>query len=70
RETMLTIYQALIISILDYGCMVYDAASATLLRRFDRIQYRVLRICLGATKTTSVTPLLVEARRGLKHRLA
>lgn len=30
-------------------------------RRLDRIQYRALRICLGATKTTHVNALLVEA---------
>ncbi len=58
---MLTIYQALIRSIIDYGCMIYGSASETLLRSLDRIQYRALRICLGATKTTPVNALLVEA---------
>jgi len=61
RESVLTIYQALIRSIIDYGCMIYGSASETLLRRLDRIQYRALWICLGASKTTPVNALLVEA---------
>ncbi len=61
RDSMLRIYQALIRSTIDYGCMIYGSASESLLRSLDRIQYRALRICLGATKTTPVNALLVEA---------
>lgn len=61
RDSMITIYQALIRSTVDYGCMIYGSASESLLKKLDRIQYRALRICLGATKTTPVNALLVEA---------
>lgn len=57
----ITIYQALIRSTVDYGCMIYGSASESLLKKLDRIQYRALRICLGAVKTTPVNALLVEA---------
>jgi len=61
RDSMLTIYQALIRSTIDYGSIIYGSASETLLKSIDRIQYRALRICLGAIKTTPVNALLVEA---------
>ena len=60
RDSMITIYQALIRSTVDYGYMIYGSASESLLKKLDRIQYRAIRICLGAVKTTPVNALLVE----------
>lgn len=61
RSTLMMIYQGLIRSVLDYGCIIYSAASQTLLKRLDSIQYRALRICMGAVKSTPVNALMVEA---------
>ena len=42
---MLYIYQALIKSFLDYGCLVYGSAAKSALQRLDRIQSKALRLC-------------------------
>lgn len=60
KKTQLTIYKALIRSVLDYGCEVYDSASNTLLKKLDSIQYRALKIACGAARGTSLSSLQVE----------
>ncbi|XP_060782170.1 uncharacterized protein LOC132889552 isoform X2 [Neoarius graeffei] len=60
KGTLLTIYQAMIRSIFDYGCQVYGAASNSALKRLDVIQSKALRVCCGAFASTSTSALLVE----------
>lgn len=60
RASLKTVYIGLIRSVLDYGCMVYESASKTVLKKLDVIQYQALRICCGAKKTTPVSALQVE----------
>lgn len=60
RSLMLTVYQALIRLVLNFGCIIYAAASKTILKRLDRIQYRALRMCIGAVKSTPINALIVE----------
>lgn len=62
KQSLLDIYRALIRSCIDYGCMVYGAAAKSVLEKLDRIQFRALRISIGAIKTTSTNALLVEAK--------
>ncbi|XP_053091437.1 uncharacterized protein LOC113528898 [Pangasianodon hypophthalmus] len=61
KEALLQIYRALMRATLDYGCMVCEAAAKIHLEKLDRIQYRVLRLSLGAVKTTPINALLVES---------
>lgn len=51
-KPLLTIYRALIRSIIDYGAVAYDNASATQLKKLDRVQAQALRICCGVNKST------------------
>ncbi|GFX57793.1 RNase H domain-containing protein [Trichonephila clavipes] len=53
------VYQALILSRLDYGCVVYGSARASVLKRLDTVYHSALRICSGAFKTSPVTSLYV-----------
>lgn len=55
-----TVYIGLLRSVLDYGCMVYESASKTVLKKLDVIQYQALRVCCDAKKTTPVSALQVE----------
>lgn len=52
------LYIGLITSVLYYGCMVYELASKTLLKKQD--QYHALNVCCGAKKTTPVSALRRE----------
>ncbi|XP_038138555.1 uncharacterized protein LOC119781965 [Cyprinodon tularosa] len=53
------IYDVLIRSVLDYGCIVYKSAANSLLLDLDRIQAKALRICSGAFRTSPVPALQV-----------
>ncbi|GFU90491.1 RNase H domain-containing protein [Trichonephila clavipes] len=57
--SLLRVYQALILSHLDYGCVVYGSARASVLKRLDTIHHSALRICSGAFRTSPVTSLYV-----------
>ena len=46
---------------IDYGCIIYGAAAQTSLQKMDRLQFRALPVCTGATKTTPTNALLIEA---------
>ena len=60
-ETLLMLYQAIVHSKLDYGCIVYGAASITDLRQLDSIHNSGLRLALGAFCTSPVSSLYTEA---------
>ncbi|GFU58610.1 probable RNA-directed DNA polymerase from transposon X-element [Trichonephila clavipes] len=59
RVSLLRVYQALILSRLDYGCVEYGSARASVLKRLDTIHHSALRICSGAFRTSPVTSLYV-----------
>ncbi|GBN39661.1 putative RNA-directed DNA polymerase from transposon X-element [Araneus ventricosus] len=54
RTSLLRIYQAVIFSSIDYGCMVYGSARPTVLRRLETMHHSALRICSGAFRTSPV----------------
>ena len=60
RQSMLTVYRALIRSIVDYGAIVYDSASETMLQSVASIQYQALKLACGAMVGTSAAALQVE----------
>ncbi|GFX18597.1 uncharacterized protein TNCV_3310581 [Trichonephila clavipes] len=59
RVSLLRVYQALILSGLDYGCVVYGSAREFVLRRLDTIHHSALRIISGTFRTLPVTSLYV-----------
>jgi ribonuclease HI len=60
KESLLTIYRALIRSLLDYGAEVLDSASQNMKAKFDVIQSKCLRLCCGAMIGTTLTSLQNE----------
>ncbi|GBO21614.1 hypothetical protein AVEN_82027-1 [Araneus ventricosus] len=64
RTSLLRIYQAVILSSIDYGCMVYGSARPTVLGRLDTIHHSALRICTGAFRTSPV-----ESLHNISHQL-
>ena len=61
RQLLMDIYRALIRTTIDYRCIVYGTVAQTCFQKLDRIQYIVLRTCIGVFKSTSVCVLLVDA---------
>ncbi len=61
-------------STLDYGCIVYESASSSLLKKLDVMQAKALRLMLGAVKTTPIETLQVETSEIplfiIRHKLA
>ncbi|GFV81460.1 putative RNA-directed DNA polymerase from transposon X-element [Trichonephila clavipes] len=49
----------------NYGCVVYGSARASVLKRLDTVHHSALRICSGAFRTSPVTSLYVVWRRQL-----
>ncbi len=60
KQSMITLYCALLRSVLDYGCIVYGSASISMLKKLDLIQARALRCITGAIKTTPISAMQVE----------
>jgi len=63
QQTLLRLYRSLIKirSKLDYGCVVYGSARPSYFKLLDPIQNHVLRLCLGAFRTSPTTSLYLEA---------
>lgn len=60
RNTLLLVNQAINLSLVNYGRMIYSVASPTSLKKLDVIFRKALRICLGTFHTTPNLGLLVE----------
>lgn len=54
------IYNAIIRSVIDYGCIILEPCNYGALHKLDLIQYRALRIIIGAMKSSPVNALQVE----------
>ena len=50
----------MVISELDYGCIVYGSASKTALAKLDIVHNQGLRLSLGAFRSSPVESLYVE----------
>ena len=61
KDILLTIYKALIRSVLDYGSIAFESAAVVHLRKLDTIQYKALSICHGSMKGTAANTLCVAS---------
>ena len=61
-EVLLHLYQALVRSKLDYGCIVYGSSAKSNLEMLDPIHNAGLRLALGAFRTSPIQSLYTEAR--------
>ena len=58
---LLKIYRSIIRSKIDYGCIAYNSATNTILKKLDTVQNSALRISLGAYRTSPIGSLQCEA---------
>ncbi|GBN17019.1 hypothetical protein AVEN_64995-1 [Araneus ventricosus] len=59
KSSLLRIYEALILSRIDYGCIAYGSSSNSALKKLDTVHHSALRICSGAFRTSPVQRLYV-----------
>ncbi|GFT26343.1 putative RNA-directed DNA polymerase from transposon X-element [Trichonephila clavipes] len=59
-STIITrVYQAIVLSRIDYGCVAYGSACNSTLQKLDPVHHMALRICSGAFRTSPVQSLYV-----------
>ena len=61
QTTLLKLYQSLVRSKLDYGCIIYGSARKSYLKMLDPIHNQGLRLALGAFRTSPAASLYVAA---------
>ena len=61
RSVLLQLYRYLIRSKLDYGSIVYGSARKSYLMELDTVHHQVLRLAVGAIRTSLVESLYVKA---------
>ncbi|GFT84068.1 putative RNA-directed DNA polymerase from transposon BS [Trichonephila clavipes] len=52
RASLLRVYQAIVLSRIDYGCVVYGSACNSTLKKLDPVHHMALKICSGAFRTS------------------
>ncbi|GFY05981.1 probable RNA-directed DNA polymerase from transposon X-element [Trichonephila clavipes] len=62
-RTLLRVYQAIVLSRIDYGCVVYGSACNSTLKKLDPVHHMALRICSGAFRTSPVQSLYVTCNQ-------
>ncbi|KAJ8913314.1 hypothetical protein NQ315_010982 [Exocentrus adspersus] len=60
-KTLLKVYQALVLSRIDYGCQAYSSARNSMLKQLDTIHHAGIRYCIGAFPTSPVESLYCES---------
>ncbi|GFY31911.1 RNase H domain-containing protein [Trichonephila clavipes] len=60
---MLRVYQAIVLSRIDYGCVVYGSACNSTLKKLDPVHHMALRICSGTFRTSPVQSLYVNCHQ-------
>ena len=61
RPTLLRLYKAIVLPIIEYGSVMYDGGSQSSLLKLEAVQNNFLRLALGAMKTSPISSLQVEA---------
>lgn len=60
KSILLTLYKALIRSIIDYCCFVYNDSAKSITQKIDSLQYKSLLIATGGMRGTALKALLGE----------
>lgn len=54
RQTLIKLYKIFVLSILNYGSLIYGSATGRDLKKLDDVQNTCLRICTGAYDTCPI----------------
>ncbi|GFT40386.1 putative RNA-directed DNA polymerase from transposon X-element [Trichonephila clavipes] len=60
RTSLLGVYQEIVLSRIDYGCVVYRLTCNSTLKKLDPVHHMALRICSGVFRTLPVQSLYVN----------
>ncbi|GFV85000.1 putative RNA-directed DNA polymerase from transposon X-element [Trichonephila clavipes] len=63
RTLLLRVYQAIVLSCIDYGCVVYGSTCNFILKKLDPVHHMALGICSGAFRTSPVQSLYVNCNQ-------
>ncbi|GFX25563.1 probable RNA-directed DNA polymerase from transposon X-element [Trichonephila clavipes] len=63
RTSLLRVYQAIVLSRIEYGCVVYGSACNSTLKKLDPVHHMALRICSGAFRTSPLQSLYVTCHQ-------
>ena len=61
RITLLRLYKAIVLPIIEYGCAMYAGGTSSTLHKLEAIQNNFLRLALGVPRTSPVQSLQVDA---------
>ena len=61
RPTLMLLYKAIVLSLLDYGCQIYGNATEAILQRLDSVHHAGIRISSGAFQSSRISSLLAES---------
>ena len=61
RSTMLKLYKATVLSILEYGSPIYTSASESVLKTLEPVHHLGLRLATGAFRSSPTNSLIVES---------
>lgn len=61
RNSLLKIYKTTVLSVLDFGCQIYNSASNSLLKKLDPIHHLGIRLSSGAYHSSPVLSICSEA---------
>ena len=61
RDTLLRLYKATVLPILEYGSPIYSSASRSVLKMLDPIHHLGLRLASGAFKSSPTPSLIAES---------
>ena len=67
RQSLLLLYRSIIRSKIDYGCVVYQAATKTNLLLLDPVHHLALRLCTGAFRSSPKLSLYAECGEPSLH---
>lgn len=66
-KSLISTYKALLLSIIDYGDIIYNSAKNKDLNTLDPIHNQGIRLAIGAFRTSPVDSILFYARESLLH---
>ena len=61
RETMLKLYKATVLPVLEYGSQIYTSASKGVLKLLDPVHHLGLRLATGAFRSSPTSSLIVDS---------
>lgn len=60
-KTLILIYKALILSLIDYGSVIYNSANFKTLKSLDPVHNQGIRLATGALRTSPIDSIICNS---------